>query len=398
MTVATFTPRASNNLALMLTGGGARAAYQVGQLKALARHFPHLRFSIITGVSAGGINAACLAALEGTLADKVAAMEKIWSALECRDVFHFNLRSLLPFRSAIGSLLPKGRRRFRPRSLVDTAPLGELLCKLFRTRPRQPIESIERNIRSGDLDSVALMGLDYSTGQNVRWVQGRHVETHEGPNRRTEEVRLTVEHVLASASLPFVFPAVRIGDNWYGDGGIRLAAPLSPALHLGAGRILAMATGYQRTPDEVARPVVVGYPPAAQILGQLVNAIFLDAIDEDVARMERISEMLRKLHPVEREGYKAVDLLVLRPSQDLGRLAGAFEHYLPLNVKLVTRALGARETETPDAVSMLMFEPHYMTHLITLGEADIDARVEEIRAFLGEVDGSRFPVDGAALG
>lgn len=376
----------------MLTGGGARAAYQVGQLKGLARHFPNLRFQIITGVSAGAINAICLAALEGTLTEKVTEMEKVWCALECHHVFQFNLRSMIPFRTALSSIFPQ-RHWSRPHGLLDTSPLAQLLHRRFGTRPYQPLPGIERNIRSGWLHAVALMAVDYSTGQSVRWNQGRHVDIHEGPNRRSIETQLSVEHVMASAALPFVFAAGRIGDRWYGDGGMRLAAPLSPAVHLGADRILAMSTGYQRTPDEVSTPVVKGYPPAAQIMGQVVNSVFLDALDEDVARMERMNHMLRKIEPRDRNGLKAIDLLVLRPSEDLGKLAAAYERYLPRNLKLVTRALGSRETESPDVISLLMFEPNYMRRLIELGEMDVSCRLDEIRAFLGE-DGVGRQVSG----
>jgi NTE family protein len=177
---------------------------------------------------------------------------------------------------------------------------------------------------------------------------------------------------------------VRIGSEWHGDGSIRLAAPLSGAVHLGARRIIAMSTGYQRTPDEARTPVVEGYPPATQILGQLMNSIFLDVIDEDVARMQRMNEMINKLDPRDRNGFKPIDLLVLRPSRDLGKLAGAYEKYLPRHLKTLTRGLGARETESSDFVSLLMFEPHYTAELIEIGRADVDARVDEIRAFIGE--------------
>jgi NTE family protein len=165
---------------------------------------------------------------------------------------------------------------------------------------------------------------------------------------------------------------------------MRLAAPLSPAVHLGARRIIAMSTGYQRTPDEAAVPVVSGYPPAAQVLGQLVNAIFLDVIDEDAARMERMNELLRKMAPQERDGLKPIDLLVLRPSVDLGKLAGEYERYLPRKVKFIVRGLGAKETESPDFISLLMFEPSFTKRIIEIGEADVDARVDDIRTFLGE--------------
>lgn len=368
------------DLAIMLTGGGARAAYQVGLLRGIARHFPHVRFQIITGVSAGAINAISLAAHQGTLPEKVERLAEVWSILECEHVFEFNARSLIPFRSALASLLPRSHWA-KPHGVFDTMPLRRLLERFLRTRSGVPIDGIIRNIRSGDLHAVALITLDYSTGQSVRWVQGRAMDVFEGPNRRSERTELTVEHVLASAALPFVFPAIRIGDQWHGDGGIRLAAPLSPAVHLGATRILAMSTGYQRTDVEAETPVTSGYPPAMQILSQLVNAVFLDVIDEDVLRMERMNEMIRKMPPSDRNGFKPIDLLVLRPSIDLGKLAGEYEHYLPRNLRMLTRSLGTKETASPDFVSMLMFEPRYTERLLAIGEADVEARLGELRAF-----------------
>jgi len=367
----------------MLTGGGARAAYQVGLVLGLARHFPDLKFDIITGVSAGAINAVFLAAHEGTLAQKAEKLHRLWSELRCEHVFRPNYAAMLPFHSAMKALLPK-HLTGGPHGLFNSAPLAALLRRVLNCPYRgMPIEGIRHNLVHGALQSVALITLDYSTGQSVRWVQGRGSDVFEGPNRRAQLTNITVEHVLASAALPFVFPAVRIGSEWHGDGGIRLSAPLSSAVHLGAKRILAMSTGYSRTPDEASTPVVEGYPPAAQILGQLVNAVFLDVIDEDVIRMERMNEMIRKLDAGDRNGFKPIDLMVLRPSRDLGKLAADFEKYLPTSLKLFTRALGARETESPDVVSMLMFEPHYTKVLIETGMADVDARVDELRSFLG---------------
>ena len=370
------------DLAIMMTGGGARAAYQVGLLKGLSRHFPWLRFQIITGVSAGAINAVFLASRLGGLSAKTEELEELWCELTCHHIYRLDMAHLIPFRSALASLFPK-RRWTRPRGIADTKPLSELLYKLYQCEAHQPIEGIRRNIESGELHAVALMTLDYTTGQSVRWFQGRHAGVFEGPNRRSEKTQITCEHVLASSALPFVFPAVKIDNRWYGDGGIRLSSPLSPAVHLGAQRIIAMSTGYQRTEAEASTPVVEGYPPVAQVLGQLVNAVFLDAIDEDVARMERMNEMLKKMDPGDHNGFKPIDLLVLRPSVDLGKLATEYEKYLPRDVKLLTRALGARETDSPDFVSLLMFEPNYTRRLIDIGEADVTARVDEIRAFLG---------------
>lgn len=384
MPAAQQTSEPDGDLAIMLTGGGARAAYQVGLLKGLARHFPSLRFQIITGVSAGAINAIYLAASQGDLQSTAENLAKLWCSLECHHVFRPNYAALLPFRTALRAVLPAKMTK-RPHGMLNAGPLAELLRHVYRCpRRNAPIEGIRGNLARGVLKAVALIGLDYTTGQSVRWAQGRSIDVFEGPNRRSVHTEITVEHVLASAALPFVFPAVKIENRWYGDGGIRLAAPLSPAVHLGARRILAMSTGYQRTPDEANTPVVQGYPPAAQIMGQLLNAIFLDVIDEDVVRMERMNELLSKIEPSQRHGMKPIELCVLRPSQDLGKLAAAHEKYLPRNMKFLTRALGTDETESSDMASMLMFEPHYTTALVEIGEADVAARLDELRTFLGE--------------
>lgn len=373
-------------LAVMLTGGGARAAYQVGLLKGIARHFPHLRFQIITGVSAGAINAAYLAARSGDLGEKIQDLEQMWCELSCDSIFSFDWRAFLPFRSAVASVMPRKNRwtKTRPNALVDTTPLRDLLCRVLDAPPGEPIRGIDENLKSGDLHAVALMTLDYSTGQTVRWVQGRAFDVYEGPNRRSAITHFHVDHVLASSALPFFFPAVRIDGEWHGDGGIRLAAPLSAAVHLGARRIIAMSTGYQRTQAEADKPMVTGYPPAAQILNQLMSAIFLDVIDEDVARMQRMSELIRKIPAEDRAGLKPIDLLVLRPSMDLGKLAGDYEEFLPRKTKLLVRALGVKETDSPDFISLLLFEPGYTRRLIDLGESDVELRLDEIRIFLGE--------------
>ena len=378
-----FIPReAESDLAVMLTGGGARAAYQVGMIKGLARAFPDLQFQIITGVSAGAINAMFLAAHSGSLAERAERLENVWRELECHHVFRPNWAALLPFRTALKMASP--RFGSRPRGFFNAGPLAALLRRVLDTPYRnQPIEGVRRNLAEGTLKAVSLMTLDYTTGQSVRWVQGRTVDVFEGPNRRSAQAEMTVEHVLASASLPFVFPAVRIRDRWYGDGGIRLSAPLSAAVHLGARRIIAMSTGYQRTPDEANTPVVRGYPPAAQLIGQLLNAIFLDVIDEDVVRMQRLNDMIRKLDRQQRDGFKPIDRLVLRPSEDIGKLAADYVRYLPRTMRFFMRAAGAHETDSADLASMLMFEPHYLELLISLGERDVATRLDDLRVILG---------------
>ena len=189
---------------------------------------------------------------------------------------------------------------------------------------------------------------------------------------------------MASAALPVFFPAVRINDAWYGDGGVRLSAPLSPALHLGANRILAVSTRMMRTQQEAAQPMITQYPPPAQILGTVFNAVFLDLIDQDALRLNRLNRLLEKLPEDDREGLKPVRLLVIRPSLDLGRLAAAYEPKLPPAFKFMTRGLGTRETSSPDILSMLLFQKDYLTRLIEIGEADAEARADEIEQFLFE--------------
>jgi len=169
---------------------------------------------------------------------------------------------------------------------------------------------------------------------------------------------------------------------WYGDGGVRLTAPLSPALHLGANRIIAVSTRYARSQADAAQIAITEYPPPAQILGIVMNAIFLDLIDQDASRLQRINKLIEGVPQQHRSDMRPVRLLVIRPSRDLGRLAAEYEPRLPPAFKFMTRGLGTKETKSPDILSMLMFQPDYLTRLIEIGEADAEARADEIEDFL----------------
>lgn len=381
----------SDSFALVLTGGGARAAYQVGVLRALARHHPGARFDIITGVSAGAINALYLAAYRGSLADGVEALSHVWRTLHLDDVVEIDPPSLAGSVLAWGAKLVSGGASVAPRvhGLVETAPLRRLLERLMPANEDGEIAGLAENLERCEPEAVAVTTLDYTTGQTVTWAAGCDFQMWERPLRRSVRAKLTIDHVLASASLPIVFPAVRLGKHWHGDGGIRLSAPLSPALHLGAGRILAVSTHYAKSFAEADEPQTIGYPPPAQILGQLMDAIFLDAMDEDAARMERANEFLRGLPPGERHGYRPVDLAIVRPSQDLGRIAAEYEPQLPRAFRFLTRSLGTQETSNADFLSLLMFVPEYLQRLIELGESDGQARMDTInriaeRSFSGQ--------------
>jgi hypothetical protein len=213
-------------------------------------------------------------------------------------------------------------------------------------------------------NAVAITSLDYATGQTVTWADGCDIPMWERPLRRSVRTTFTIDHILASAALPIVFPAVRLGKHWHGDGGIRLSAPLSPALHLGATRMLAISTHYAKSFSEADEPQVIGYPPPAQILGQLMDAIFLDVMDEDAVRMEHANAFLRDLPPEQRHGYRIVDFAVIRPSQDLGKLAADYEPQLPRTFRFLTRSLGTRETSNADFMSLFLFVPGYLKRLI----------------------------------
>jgi NTE family protein len=377
------------DLAVVLTGGGARGAYQVGVLRSIARRFPSLQIPILTGVSAGAVNAAFLAQHRGTLEAATTDLSAIWAGLSPERVFDVDARELIRNMGRWGlQLAGAGIRESRVRGLVDTGPLWDLLSDALG----QPGEmtGIDHNLRRGTLRAIALSTTSYTTGQSVVWVQGRGIETWERPQRRSVSTRLTLEHVMASAALPLFFPAVRIGAHWYGDGGVRLTAPLSPALHLGAHKILAISTRYQKSFAEADEAEVQGYPPPAQVLGVLYNAIFLDLIDQDALRMRRLNDLLHHLPPAAWDGMRPVDLLVLRPSRDLAALARGYEPRLPRAFRLLTRGLGTRETNRPDVLSMIMFQTDYLTCLIELGEEDGERRGDEIAQFLetGSVDAS----------
>jgi len=344
-----------------------------------------MELPIITGVSAGAINAAHIASHHGSFAQAVHELSGLWERLTVEDVFRVDTPSLawIGIRWVFQLLSGGIGGPARVRGLVDTSPLRDFLSEALHAVDGE-LTGIQANLVRGRLKAVALSTSSYTTGQSVTWIQGSDIHEWERPQRRSRKTTLTVDHVMASAALPLFFPAIRIGKAWYGDGGIRLAAPLSPALHLGAGRILAISTRYDRTLDEADLPTVSGYPPPAQVIGVLLNSVFLDLLDQDALRLQRLNRLLAKLPPEQRDGMRIVRQLVMRPSVDLGRLANQFEPRLPRTFRFLTRGLGTRETASPDALSLLLFQPDYLCALMDIGEADADARADEIDAFLEE--------------
>jgi NTE family protein len=269
-------------LALALGGGGARAAYQVGVLRGIAARFPEFRAPLLTGVSAGAINVSHLANHTGSFRQNVDDLTRLWHELDFGDVFKVKPTSLVwrvmrvGLRLSVG--LPPGISRAT--SMVDTQPLRAFLQRNLAA-DSGPLEGVARNLASGNLDAIALTALNYETGETVTFVDGKPIDNWEHPLRRGIRTELTVEHIMASAALPLLFSPVRIHGEWYGDGGIRLVAPLSPAVHLGAERILVLSTHYAFPANAPSRSKYEGPPSPAVILGALYDAVFLDQLDQD---------------------------------------------------------------------------------------------------------------------
>ena len=372
----------------MLSGGGARGAYQVGVLQYLAREFPSAIPEVLTGVSAGAINAAFIAARQEPFVEKLDQLAEMWSTLRIDEVFRVDGHDLMWRAMRWGGRLISGGNSPLPpaKSMVDTRPLEEVLTRELRAGSDGTIDGIHASLRAGWLRAFALTASSYTTGQSITWVQTREdcvMPAWERPQRKSEQCALRIDHVMASAALPFFFPAIKVDGAWYGDGGIRLTAPLSPAIHLGATRILAVTTRYARTREEADRPMIVDYPPPAQVAGVLFNAIFLDQLDGDAMQLRLINKLIETQPEERRAGLRPIELLVLRPSEDLGRLANHYEADLPKAFRFFTRGLGTKETRSNDMLSLVMFQTDYVRHLIELGQSDAAAKRDQIKEFLG---------------
>lgn len=370
----------------MLSGGGARAAYQVGVLAAVAEHVPALEISILTGVSAGGINTVYLAAHPGPFRDAVGGLRREWEKLTPKQVYR--VRPISLGRSAIRWIFQMLLRRGGPstlKGLMDMSPLRTFLgaCVKF--------DGIDANIRRNRLWAVALSATCYDTGKTVTFVQGaRDVPMWERHMRVATRDRLRLDHVIASSAIPIAFPAVKLNGGFYGDGSVRQTAPLAPAIHLGARRILAIAMRAER-PTPACSPSANAYPAAAQVMGTLLHSVFLDSLDTDAERLDRVNELLRAIPagaPVP-GGLRPVDLLMLRPSRDLGSLARGMDADLPAMVRMVLKGVGGEREESADFLSYLLFEPTYIKTVLELGYEDGRRQWPKVAAFLDRWEAER---------
>lgn len=375
-------------LGLVLTGGGARSAYQVGALRALARIAGPgpLPFRVLSGISAGAINAVALASgaedFQGT-ADRLA---NSWSTLTPDRVYKTGALGLARIGTrwildlSAGGLIGRSGINY----LLDSSPLREFLEKEI------PLGRMRRNLKSGLLRGVAVSATNYHTHTGVSFFEGEpDIRPWTRSSRLGVRARILLGHVMASASIPVFFPPVRIGGSYYGDGCVRMPYPMSPAIHLGADRILGISVRYLRPAGETAAAeprARADWMPVSEIAGVLLNAVFLDSIDGDFERLERINRTIAAI-PRERLARAELDVrpisaLILRPSQDLSLLAADEYGRFPGMLRYLLRNIGATGTTGEDLLSYLAFEPVYIRRAMELGFQDAMARRDEIADFV----------------
>ncbi|MFD1217872.1 patatin-like phospholipase family protein [Microbulbifer celer] len=373
--------------ALVLSGGGARAAYQVGVLKALAELTPESEpypFKIICGTSAGAVNALLLASYMGPFKEAVERLCDLWMGLTVHDIYRSNWGSLLGNMFTITrSLFNQGVARRKPLALLDNTPLRELVTDLI------PFENIQRNIDEEHLRAVCVNAMSYSQGESVSFFQGTEELAEWRRFRRCgERTKLTVDHLMASAAIPTLFPTVKIGDEYFGDGAVRQLAPISPALHMGASRVFVVGVSDNRSPIHWGkrRHVAKHSPSIAQVAGQLFNAAFIDSLEGDLEHLDRVNLLLDAVDGESLEGLaplRPVESAVIEPSQSLDRLAGRKVRYLPPALRWLFRSTGATSSGGgASAASYLLFEKPYLGELVELGYQDAMWERDKLRAFM----------------
>ena len=372
-------------VALILTGGGARAAYQVGVLKAIAEFLPrraHSPFPIICGTSAGAINAATLAVNAGNFSMGVQYLVNTWKTFHANQIYRtdalgvFN-NTVLWVVGLIFSAI--GINKLTKVSLLDNSPLVELLDEML------PCEKIQQSIDAGLLHALSITASGYGSGQSVTFYQGaKQITPWKRTGRAGVPTQIEINHLLASSSLPFIFPATLIHREYFGDGSMRQVAPLSPALHLGATSIMVIGVTSSVVGSRVERTDISEYPTLAQIAGHALNSIFLDSMEVDLERLRKINDLVDIMpnEVRERTNLKKVEVLVVSPSQPLEKIAERYTAELPWTIRLLLRLIGVRHRSGGTLVSYLLSEKKFCRALIDLGYQDALKRRAEITDFL----------------
>jgi NTE family protein len=375
----------SNNTALVLSGGGARAAYQVGVLQALQEILPPQNnpFPIIAGTSAGAINAVSLASNSDDFQNAVAILQKLWSELSIDHVFRTGWRDLIGGVYRIGrSLFHEGVDYHRPLSLLDNSPLNSFL------KQHIIFPNIQCNIDRGTLKAICVAALGYSSSNSVNFFQGEEGLQEWSRFRRIGvSAELGMEHMLASSAIPWIFPTVRIGREYFGDGAMRQLAPISPALHLGADKVFIIGVSGNRAGFLKRRRTTARHPPSmAQMAGQMLNSAFIDSLEADTEHLERVNSLINlipeKVRQEQKVPLRPIQTLVISPSKEMDKIAGRHIRYLPKNLRFFLRSSGATARRGGSAIaSYLLFTPSFTTELIELGYQDAMWEKEKIKRF-----------------
>lgn len=375
--------------ALILSGGGARAAYQVGVLQAFATLLPHLQnpFPIICGTSAGAINALYLAAYLGEFNQAAQDLAAIWRKLHIEQVYNCQWQDLLKGVAKLGvSLFNRGVGLNTPIALLDNSPLRELLMGLVS------FDNLNTRIKSGHLEAVSVTALGYHSGDSVTFFQGApHLQGWRRARRVGNATTLNVNHLLASSAIPTVFPAVFLEREYFGDGAMRQMAPISPALHLGADRIVVIGVSGNRNPENWTRKNTGGRssPSMGNIVGQMLNSAFIDALEGDLEHLERVNQLVRMLPPEVLNSapnyLRPVETLVISPSKPLDKIAGRHVRDLPPSMRFFMRATGSTASSGgASAASYLLFSNEYCHELIELGYQDAMWERDNIERFFAD--------------
>ena len=362
-----------SKVGILLSGGGARGAYQAGCLLAFGEILKSKEspFSIISGISAGSINASYIASYADEYLSSTKKLCELWSNISFSDVV--DTRSLSLARNAMHWVLDLGLGRLRSgnkiKYLVNSAPLKDLLTQNLK------LENISENMANGIIDAFSITATDYQNQRNITFVESKTpFEDWKRFNRESRIAEIGVEHIMASASIPIIFPPVRIKSTFYGDGALRNTAPLSPVLKLGARKLIVIGVkcAQAELPD---KPIL---PTPARQLSCLINSALLDGIDMDMDRLEKFNKLLAIQKEFHDHKLNYIEYLYLKPSQPISKIARSFFHLLPSNIKYLIDGLGSID-ESEEILSYLLFEGKYCKALCDLGYKDTLANAEQVK-------------------
>ncbi|EWH09966.1 patatin [Catenovulum agarivorans DS-2] len=372
-----------SRFSLLLLGGGARAAYQVGVLKAIAGEVPRTHctpFPVITGTSAGAINATALACYAPCFHLGVKKLEWVWKNFTTDMVYTSNFSTL--YRNVVKNLTARNEHPTLKQTIswFDNSPLQALLTRLL------DLDRIQRNIDRDQLRALAVTASSYHSGDSVCLFQSKdNIEPWIRAKRRGIHSPIKIEHLMASSAIPMVFPSVELHGEYFGDGSIHQLAPLSPSIHLGADKIFIIGMEQPKNrftyQDEVAMP-----PTGGAIIGHLLDTIFTEALTSDIERMQRINQTLHFIPTESRKkcGLKPISVMQLNPSKNFNEIAARHYTSMPFSIRSILKILGINNNTAINSslISYLLFEQAYCQELIDLGFEDASAKMEEIKAFL----------------